>query len=231
MDDQGSCGYPSSRDEQLSSHVRRGRGLPARLGADRPRDNAVNCSGCGCPIRHGSVRQFTQPFPLARLSLEARVLYSSFLIFVLVGVGSSAWLYRDNGFGLGSEEVVRYFHGDEATGLPAPADDAAMHMEKSARQVVETLHFHAFTMPVVLLIVGHLFMMCALSTRKKIGVLVTAATTTLLHLLLPPLVSFASAGFAALFGPSAIVMSAAWLVLLVWPLVEMWRPSSSLSSD
>lgn len=159
------------------------------------------------------------------------MLYSAFLVFVLVGVGSSVWLYRDDGLSFGSDDVVRYFYGDEAPGLPAPAPDAAMRMEKPARQVVETLHFHAFTMPVVLLIVGHLFMMCALSTSRKIAVLLTASTATLLHLLLPPLVRFSSTGFAALFAPSAIVMSAAWVVLLVWPLVEMWRPSSLSSSE
>ncbi len=155
------------------------------------------------------------------------MLYSAFLLFVLVGVGSSAWLYRDDGLGLGGDDVVRYFYGDEAPGLAPPADGASMRMEKPARQVVETLHFHAFTMPVVLLIVGHLFMMCALTTRKKIVVLVTASTSTLVHLLLPPLVRFSSPGFGVLFGPSAVLMSAAWLVLLVWPLIEMWRPVSS----
>ncbi|MDP2340719.1 MAG: hypothetical protein Q8O67_07170 [Deltaproteobacteria bacterium] len=173
------------------------------------------------------MRQFAKPFPMSRLSLEARVLYTAFLLFVLVGVGSSVWLYSDSGLGLGGDDVTRYFHGDEAPGLAPPADGAPMHMEKPARQVVETLHFHTFTMPVVLLIVGHIFMMCALSTRKKIAVLVTASTSTLLHMLLPPLVRFSSAAFAGLFGPSAIVMSAAWLLLIVWPLIEMWRPSSS----
>lgn len=186
------------------------------------------------------MRQFARPFPMDRLSLEARVLYSAFLVFIAIGVGTSAWLYDDDGLGLGSDDVVVYFHGDEARpAAPAPPaagglqldlpEDASatttMRLQKPARQVVETFHFHAFTMPVVLLIIGHIFMMAALSTRKKIIVLLLSSTSTLLHLLLPPLVRFAGAFWAALFAPSAIVMTLSWLVLIVWPLWEMWRPA------
>ena len=145
-------------------------------------------------------------------------------------VVSSAWLYRDDGLGLNADDVVRYFHGDEAAGLAPPAEGASMRMEKPARQMAETLHFHAFTMPIVLLIVGHLFMMCGWSTRRKILVLLTAATSTLLHLLLPPLIRFSSPAFASLFAPSAVIMTLSWVVLLVWPVIEMWRPAALPSS-
>jgi hypothetical protein len=201
------------------------------------------------------MRQFARPFPLARLSLEARVLYSAFLVFVLVGVGTSVWLYDDDGLGVSVDAVVGYYRGDapvvaapvkggDAPVVAAPVkggdeggvglelpDDAAidrpLRLEKPARQVVETFHFHAFTMPVLLLILGHIFMMCALSTKTKVATLLLASTSTLLHLLLPPLVRFAADGFAALFAPSAIVMTLTWLVLLLWPLVEMWWPTSA----
>lgn len=177
------------------------------------------------------MRAFAKPFPLARLSLEARVLYSAFLVFVAVGVGTSLWLYSDDGLGVGSDDVVTYYRGAPAPAadptLAIPVDDVPLRLEKPARQVVETFHFHAFSMPVLLLILGHIFMMCALSTRTKIAVLLLASTSTLLHLLLPPLVRFASAGFALLFAPSAIVMCTTWVVLLAWPLVEMWWPKKA----
>ena len=80
---------------------------------------------------------------------------------------------------------------------------------------------------ILLLILGHIFMMCALSTRTKLIVLISASTSTLLHLLLPPLVRFTSPGFAVLFAPSAIVMCTTWVVLLLWPLVEMWWPTKA----
>ncbi len=177
------------------------------------------------------MRAFAKPFPMARLSLEARVLYSAFLVFVAVGVATSLWLYDDDGFGVSGDEVVSYYRGQPATEadpkLDLPVDDVPLRLEKPARQVVETFHFHAFTMPILLLILGHIFMMCALSTRTKLIVLISASTSTLLHLLLPPLVRFTSPGFAVLFAPSAIVMCTTWVVLLLWPLVEMWWPTKA----
>lgn len=186
------------------------------------------------------MRVFSKPFPLARLSLEARVLYSAFLVFVFVGVATTLWLYADDDFGVSSANVVRYYNGDppplttssDGPKLDVPIDaDQPLRLEKPARQVVETFHFHAFTMPILLLILGHIFMMCAVSTRTKVATLLLASTSTLLHLLLPPLVRFASAGFAILFAPSAIVMCTTWVVLLLWPLVEMWWPTKDNAKD
>ena len=191
------------------------------------------------------MRAFARPFPLQQLSLEARVLYAGFCLFMLFGVWTSAWLAHDDGFGTDSATVVRYYRGDDATTTTAapvatdgPAialpdevvsDDAkaALHVEKSARQVMETFHFHSFTMPVVLLIVGHIVMMCAISTRRKVAVLVVGSLSTLLHLLLPVVVRFAGAGVArvgaALFVPTAVLMLLTWTLMLARPLVELAR--------
>jgi hypothetical protein len=203
------------------------------------------------------MRAFARPFPLQQLSLEASVLYAGFCVFLLFGVWTSAWLAHDDGFGTDSATVVRYYRGDDATTTtltttpstttapvatdgPAIAlpdevvnDDAkaALHVEKSARQVMETFHFHSFTMPVVLLIVGHIFMMCAVSLRKKVVVLVVASLSTLLHLLLPVVVRFGGAGVAhvgaALFVPTAVLMLLTWTLMLVRPLVELARRPSA----
>jgi hypothetical protein len=199
------------------------------------------------------MRAFARPFPLQQLSLEARVLYAGFCVFMLFGVWTSAWLAHDDGFGTDSATVVRYYRGDDATTAttgtttttptaPAASDGPAialpdevvsndakvsLHVEKSARQVMETFHFHSFTMPVVLLIVGHIFMMCAISPRRKVAILVVGSLSTLLHLLLPVVVRFAGAGVAhvgaALFVPTAVLMLMTWTVMLVRPLVELAR--------
>lgn len=196
------------------------------------------------------MRAFARPFPLQQLSLEARVLYAGFCVFMLFGVWTSAWLAHDDGFGTDSATVVRYYRGDDATtttpsaaataatnsdgpaiALPdeVASDDAKgpLHVEKSARQVMETFHFHSFTMPVVLLIVGHIFMMCAISPRRKVAILVVGSLSTLLHLLLPVVVRFAGAGVAhlgaALFVPTAVLMLITWTLMLVRPLFELAR--------
>jgi hypothetical protein len=201
------------------------------------------------------VRQYARPFPIHRLSLEARVLYTGFLGFLLLGLLSSVWLYRDSFGGLSGQGATEYYRGGASAPPPAsearpadargtgpvlelPSDGPAlelpgeaevpaavpMRLEKPARQVVETFHFHLFTVPVVLLIVGHLFMLTALSTRAKVAVIAVSSVATFVHLLAPLLVRFVGVGWGWLMPVSVVVAALGWLPMLVWPLWEMWRP-------
>jgi hypothetical protein len=191
------------------------------------------------------VRPFAKPTPLSVLSLEARVLYSAFIAFLLVGVWTAAWLWHDDGLGVSPAAARAYYLGEAGAPLgdapvaappadtggpaldlpPEAARQGELRVAKSARQVIETFHFHMFSVPVCLLIVGHLFMMCRWSTRSKVMVLALASLATLAHLFGPVLVRFASGAFAALFVASALAMTALWTLMLLVPLVEMWRPS------
>ncbi len=201
------------------------------------------------------MRQFARPFPIHRLSLEARVLYTGFLVFLLLGLLSSAWLYRDSFGGLSGQGATEYYRGgashppaapeakpSEAQGagpaLELPSDGPAlelpgeaeapavapMRLEKPARQVMETFHFHLFTVPVVLLIVGHLFMLTALSTRAKVAVITVSSVATFVHLLAPLLVRFVGPQWGWLMPASVVAATLGWMPMLVWPLWEMWRP-------
>jgi hypothetical protein len=187
------------------------------------------------------MRAFARPFPLAQLSLEARVLYSAFLLFVFIGIGTSAWLGADSGL-THQASVQRYYVGGpavvdantntntntntnpagsgpalELAPIPLPDDPP-----KSARQVVETFHFHVFTMPVLLLIIGHIFFMTRVPPRLKVHTLVWASLSTLLHLLVPPVTRFVSAAASHLFVPTAVVMTVTWMVMCVVPAWQMW---------
>ncbi|AKJ04217.1 hypothetical protein ATI61_101690 [Archangium gephyra] len=195
------------------------------------------------------MRQFARPFPITRLSLEARVLYTGFLLFLVLGFVSSVWLYADSFGGLSGRSTVEYYRGGAAQAATAPGVDAAggpalelppdgpalelpgetaavapMRLEKPARQVMETFHFHLFTVPVVLLIVGHLFMLTALSVRLKVGVITLASVATFVHLLAPLLVRFVGPQWGWLMPVSVVGAAVGWLPMLVWPLWEMWRP-------
>ena len=159
------------------------------------------------------MRPFARPMNIDRLSLEARILYSGFCAFVAIGIATSIWLYLDDGLGVRPTSAASYYLGDAA----------AMVFEKPPRQVMETFHFHVFVVPIVLLIVGHIFFMCDLGTRTKAWTLGVASVATLVHLLAPVLVRFVSPAAAVLVFPSALVMAALWLVLTLYPIVAMWR--------
>lgn len=180
------------------------------------------------------MRQFARPFPLERLSLEARVLYTAFLVFLLAGMFSAVWLYRSSFGDLSSRSTSTYYLGEAAAeeagddggpalDLPEEAAVGALSLGQSPRQVMETFHFHLFTVPVVLLIVGHIFMLTSLSTRWKVGIILLSSAATFLHLLAPLLVRFGGEGWAFLFPASVVAAGLGWLPMTVWPIWEMWR--------
>jgi hypothetical protein len=185
------------------------------------------------------VRQFARPFPIDRLSLEARVLYTGFLVFLLLGLLSSVWLYADSFGDLTAASAQAYYRGgadsfsapDPTAGGPmidlpgeAAATSAPMRLEKPPRQLMETFHFHLFTVPIVLLVVGHLFMLTSIGTRSKIAVISVASGATLVHLIAPLMIRFGSARWAPLMPLSVVAAAIGWLPMLAWPLWEMWRP-------
>lgn len=206
------------------------------------------------------MRQFARPTPLERLSLEARIIYTVFAVFMLLGYGSSVWLYVDDELDLGAERARIYYLGeteppaaaepaagdddgpaldlpgdDDGPALELPGDDdpaladtaavpsTGLRFEKPARQVVETFHFHLFSMSVCYVIIAHLFMMGGLSRRTKVGLITAGGLATLVHVLTPVLIRFASPSFAGLMGPSAVLLGLTWLLMTVHPVWEMWR--------
>jgi hypothetical protein len=179
------------------------------------------------------MRVFAKPTSLERLSLEARIVYTSFALFLLIGYATSAWLYLDDDFGVSGKNAETYYLGEAAAPLsetpgnielPSDLPATPMRFQKPPRQVMETFHFHMFSVPVCLLIVAHLFMMSAFSTRTKAAIIGVSTVATLFHVLLPPLIRFVSPGFAPLFFPSALLMAVSWTFMTVEPVIEMWRP-------
>ncbi len=189
------------------------------------------------------MRSFARPMSIDRLSVEARVLYSMFCLFMLCALISSVWIYLDNGFAFSSAAVTTYYRGDAsettpmsagfheaasgpALDIPVANDRMSLHTDKSVRQVIETFHFHMFSVPLCLLVVGHIFMMCRLRTRTKVALLVAAGGSTFTHVAAPLLVRCGSPSFSSLFTVSAMLMLATWGLLLVLPLIQMWSMST-----
>ena len=185
------------------------------------------------------MRQFASGgFRLWNLAVEAKVLYTTFCVLILAGIVSSALYYGDLvGGGLAG---VRRYYGGEGEAAPAlrgtsakagPAIDMPPEAEVVAqpivvavtyRKLLEVTHFHLFTMPVVLLIVGHLFLATGISDALKRGFIFGGAASVALHLATPWLVrSFSS--LAWLHAVSGLALTVTMTVLTVGPVVSMWR--------
>jgi hypothetical protein len=195
------------------------------------------------------MRQFASSgFRLWNLGIEAKLLYSAFCLLTLLGVVSSALYYGDL-VGSGTQGIRRYYAGEgsgnatptspvphptagPAIELPAEAEQPAQPIivAVSYRKLLEVTHFHLFTMPVVLLIVGHLFLATGLRDRAKLAWLIAGCTSVFLHLATPWVVRYAGGGMAWLHALSGMALTVSMSVLTLYPMFSMWRAPKRLSS-
>jgi hypothetical protein len=188
------------------------------------------------------MRQFgSSGFRLWNLGSDAKTLYTAFCLLTFLGVVSSALYYREL-VGVGQSGIRRYYAGENdepdpapplraqqpppgpAIELPPEAQEARrpIVVAVSYRKLLEVTHFHLFTMPVVLLIVGHLFLATGLSERAKRAWLIAGVVSVSLHLATPWLVR-AAAGLAPLHALSGIALTVTMAVLTLYPVGAMWR--------
>ena len=186
------------------------------------------------------MRQFASGgFRLWNLAVEAKVLYTTFCVLILAGIVSSALYYGDL-VGGGLAGVRRYYGGEDAEApairgaadragpaidMPAEAEVVAQPIVVAVtyRKLLEVTHFHLFTMPVVLLIVGHLFLATGLGDRAKLAWIASASASVALHLFTPWLVRYAGGGVAFLHALSGLALTVTMTVLTLVPVVTMWR--------
>jgi hypothetical protein len=187
------------------------------------------------------MRQFASSgFRLWNLGLDAKILYTSFCLLTLLGVLSSALYYGDL-VGSGTRGIRRYYAGETertaeppATASPpaGPTIDLPENAEAARapivvpigyRKLLEVTHFHLFTMPVVLLIVGHLFLATGLGDRAKRAWLVIASASVAAHLATPWVVRYAGARLAPLHAVTGISLTVTMTVLTLYPVLAMWR--------
>ena len=185
------------------------------------------------------MRQFASSgFRLWNLGLSAKALYTAFCVLTFLGVVSSALYYGDL-VGSGTRGIRRYYAGEAPeTSAPAevgaggPAIEVPEDAERARpplvvavtyRKLLEVTHFHLFTMPVVLLIVGHLFLATGLSDRSKLAWIVAASVSVGAHLATPWLVRYLGPALAFLHAVTGLGLTITMTVLTLYPVFAMWR--------
>ncbi len=186
------------------------------------------------------MKQFAAPgFRMWNLPLQTKVLYSAFCLLTMLGIVSSA-LYYAALVGGGFQGVRSYYAGDET---PDPRPNGQANNDRSAsvgpamdlpeesrslvvaityRKLLEVTHFHLFTMPVVLLIVGHLFFATGISERAKLGWIIAASASVAIHIATPWLVRYGGAALAPFHSFSGLFMGICMTVVTVYPVYAMW---------
>src|SRR5262249_15276519 len=133
---------------------------------------------------------------LSKLPLPTRILLSLFVVSILAAlwVGSLKYTQRAE-FTPGG--ATRWWHGDETAGdgLDALERGAAPPPErKSTRYLVDVVHPHLFTVPIVLFILLHLLILTRLPDALKIALHVHAFASLAATFGLPFLVAARGTG-------------------------------------
>lgn len=171
------------------------------------------------------MRYFTRDSRLRASSRPLRVTLTGFLVFAALGYVSNfallAWKT-----GMTPEGVAHYYRGFE----PPPGSDAPFQYAKEWRELLEVSHFHLYIVPVVLLILTHVFFLTPWSERAKVGVTGLAYAAALADLAAPWLVRYGGAGFAWWKLLSSVAYHGTLAFLVGACLWDLWRPGPGAGS-
>lgn len=152
----------------------------------------------------------TRDYQLSRLPFGARLFYTLFLLMVLLGLLSClGFMFGKSGVSTGA--IAEYYRQEES-GLGG----------KPYLELLETAHFHLFSMPIFFLVLGHIFFLSSLAERTKLVVILSSFLALLAEIALPWLIVYHSRAWAWLEHPTRLVLLATFLAFVVVPLREMW---------
>ena len=157
------------------------------------------------------MKNFNQRFKLRDSDRHIRLLYTQFLLLMLVGfLFSFFWAHSMTG--LSPEGIAAHYRGSDATfGEPM-----------SFRELAEVTHFHLFTMPVVFMILVHVLFLTNVSHALKQWLSWLSFAGVGLDLLSPWLISYISPVFVLTMLTGDTLMMGSFLVMMWIPLYEMW---------
>ena len=170
---------------------------------------------------------------VAALPPPAKALYTGFCVLTALGFATCVGLYAQIvRFGAHTtpaelfDHLVAYYNPAAAPAGVGPVSST------TPRALLQTTHFHLFSMSVLLLIIGHLFFMTRLGTKAKQGVIAAAVAATVLHLVAPWGIVLAGRKLAVVYPLSGFALFATYAILMAVPLYEMWcvKPASATRS-
>ena len=168
-----------------------------------------------------------QRLHLARFHPLMKVLLTLYIISVLAGLWVASLKYTDRAtwsvdgvtdYVAGSEELA---DDDPFGGVFAGLEGEALFEGKTRRELVDIVHPHLFSIPILLFVLGHLLHLTNLRDGWKLGINVIAFTSMLTTFLLPFAV-IEHRGLAPILYGSGVAMFVSMLALCVIPLWEMW---------
>lgn len=149
---------------------------------------------------------------LRSLQPSTRFVYTLFLVFSLASyVVMIALAAARSGFTPAS--VADYYAG------------GGERYAKTSGELLELTHFHLFSIPLLLFVQGHLFLMTRWPRALKKWIVIAAFTGAALDLAAPWLVVYVSRELWVAKLAARVLLGPSLLAFTIVPLVEMWRPA------
>lgn len=163
------------------------------------------------------------PRKLYSAPLSNKMAISFFLILMGLSMGIAFWnFYQRTGFV--PDKVAVYYVGNVREDEPenAPLPEEGLVFPKSTKEMTESLHVHAFTIPLIFFVLSRILNMTAMGEGARIAVHVAAFVGIILNLTGPWLVRFVSTDFSVWLIASYALLGSAIIVYITYPMYEMW---------
>ena len=163
-----------------------------------------------------------QGYLIANSRAEVKVAYAGFLLLSAIGLATMLILEAGR-IGLSPEGIATHFRGGDY------GDE--MRFARTFGELIELTHFHAFIMGTVYLVLAHLFIATSIPLWLRWGAIVGTLAALVADLGVPWLVRYASADFAGVLLVAWVVEWLGFGVMIVVPLLHMWRGSPRTFDD
>ncbi len=157
------------------------------------------------------MRYFTNRSMLARMEFNTKLIVTYFLVFMLAASAFSIFMSWER-TRISTDGAAAYYRGDESR----------MMFAKGRLELIETTHFHLFITPLIVLTVGHLFLLSAWNRRWKAVVVTSAFGYAALDVAKPSLVRYVAPEFGVLAPINSALFGATMLLCILVPLYEIW---------
>jgi hypothetical protein len=146
---------------------------------------------------------------LRSLQWSTRFVYTLFLVFSLASYAVMIALAAQRS-GFSAESISTYYAG------------GGDRYAKTTGELLEVTHFHLFSVPMLLFVQGHLFMMTQWPRPWKIAFVVAAFVGAAFDLAAPWLVLYVSHDCAVVKVLGRLLLGPALIAFATLPLYEMW---------
>ena len=150
-----------------------------------------------------------------------RFIYTLFLVFCLASYGVMIWMGLERS-GYSHAAIADYYAGNEAQYEAGEIEIEALVYAKPQESLIELTHFHLFSMPVLLFIQGHLFLLTRLPRKLKVGLVLAAFLGASCDLAAPWLITLCGRDWAWVKSAGRALLGPALLAFFCVPVWELW---------